>query len=370
MSAATIARWNAISLSGERPLKRSRSISDDEEDNVSLVSRSPSPVSIPMEVDPYKYDEYVSRPAAPETITVESRIKPTNKGFAMLARLGWREGEPLGLSPEGRVDPVPFHMKQDSLGLGRLTQDIRMIETTVSQRRDMDSERMSRESDEQRKAREVSLSIDQRHNLLTCIKDNVARRSALETQLSSTIKAFHCELCDKQFKNIAAYTEHTNSYAHHHKARFKDMQSSMRGTQDEAEKRKEKERKREEKEMRKMAAAKGIKLIKPTTVVPSSSGPSHSDMDIDGEPIITEPTPQSGFKASGWTTVASSSEPPNPATTTPTPAAPPPPPPSEPPLPPPITTHPIPPPVSAAEQPTGKAHASRLGWQQFQKKRR
>jgi hypothetical protein len=64
---------------------------------MSLVSRTPSPQ--PMDVD--KYDEYV-RGAPREVITVETRIKSSNKGFAMLTKLGWAEGQPLGLSEDGQ----------------------------------------------------------------------------------------------------------------------------------------------------------------------------------------------------------------------------------------------------------------------------
>lgn len=53
-----------------------------------------------MDVD--KYDEY-ARGAPREVITVETRIKPDNKGFAMLAKLGWSEGQPLGVSGNGKV---------------------------------------------------------------------------------------------------------------------------------------------------------------------------------------------------------------------------------------------------------------------------
>jgi hypothetical protein len=124
-----------------------------------------------MEID--KYDEYV-RGAPREVITVETKIKSTNKGFAMLAKLGWSEGQPLGLSedgkqsylcmlakrmtarfPTGRVDPIPFQVKNDLTGLGKNNQDFRMIETTVSQRREMDSERQRKETEDQRKSREV-----------------------------------------------------------------------------------------------------------------------------------------------------------------------------------------------------------------------
>ena len=57
----------------------------------------------------------------------------------------------------GRTEPVPFYVKSDLTGLGKVNQDSEMIETTVSQRRGMDSERQQRESEEQRKLREVSI---------------------------------------------------------------------------------------------------------------------------------------------------------------------------------------------------------------------
>ena len=47
-----------------------------------------------------KYDEYV-RGNPHEVITVETKIKSSNKGFEMLAKLGWAEGQPLGVSGDG-----------------------------------------------------------------------------------------------------------------------------------------------------------------------------------------------------------------------------------------------------------------------------
>lgn len=80
------------------------SADNDDDDDISLVSRSPSPVlHDAMDIDEssiHKYDEYVRRPTR-EVITVETKIKPTNKGFALLAKLGWKEGQPVGLSGEG-----------------------------------------------------------------------------------------------------------------------------------------------------------------------------------------------------------------------------------------------------------------------------
>ena len=54
-----------------------------------------------------------------------------------------------------RVDPIPFNLKQDLTGVGKISQDVRMIETTVSQRRELTSERMRKETLEERESREV-----------------------------------------------------------------------------------------------------------------------------------------------------------------------------------------------------------------------
>ena len=51
-----------------------------------------------MDID--KYDDYVRGPVR-EVITVDTKIKSTNKGFKMLSKLGWVEGQPLGLSQDG-----------------------------------------------------------------------------------------------------------------------------------------------------------------------------------------------------------------------------------------------------------------------------
>lgn len=80
---------------------------------MSLVSRTPSPPpGDPIDVD--KYDEHIHH-APREVITVETKIKSTNKGFAMLAKLGWSEGQPLGLSGDGRPGSFTFGQTNDAL---------------------------------------------------------------------------------------------------------------------------------------------------------------------------------------------------------------------------------------------------------------
>ncbi|KAL1952170.1 hypothetical protein VTO73DRAFT_1319 [Trametes versicolor] len=306
MSSDAVARWNAISLNRPDPneaaqpsLKRTRpdgdGDEDESEDDVSLVSRSPSPPP-PDAMDIDKYDEYYSRKPEREVITVETKIKSTNVGFSMLAKMGWVEGSPLGLSGDGRVDPVPFYVKNDLTGLGKANQDVRMIETTVSQRRKLDSEQQIKETEEQRKQREEA----------------VARRVAVQSELSSVLRPFYCEVCEKQFQNVAQYDEHTNSYAHHHKVRFRDMQATQRAsrnTKEEVDKRKEKERKREEKELRKIAKAAGVKMAKPPVALapagePSSmpGGPAKSGWATLGSSAAAV-QPAEPPKRSGWATV-------------------------------------------------------------------
>ncbi|KAI1797686.1 hypothetical protein LXA43DRAFT_1070550 [Ganoderma leucocontextum] len=293
MSSESVARWNAIPLN--RPeldetsspsLKRPRDEGDgddDSEDNVSLVSRTPSsPPPDAMDVD--KYDEYYASKPSREVITVETKIKNSNIGFSMLAKMGWVEGTPLGLSGDGRVDPIPFYVKNDLTGLGKASQDVRMIESTVSQRRELDSERQTKETEEQRKQRE----------------DAVARRAAVQTEISSVLRPFYCEVCEKQFRNVAQYDEHTNSYAHHHKVRFRDMQLAQRAsrnTEEEVSKRKEKERKREEKELRKIAKAAGVKMAKPPVAVATTA-------EVPSMPVAGPASTSDGFKNSSWATVA------------------------------------------------------------------
>ena len=50
--------------------------------------------------DVNSYDDYHRGPEQ-EVITVHTKIKSTNKGFALLAKMGWKDGQPLGISGEG-----------------------------------------------------------------------------------------------------------------------------------------------------------------------------------------------------------------------------------------------------------------------------
>jgi len=215
-----------------------------------------------------------------------------------------------------------------------------MVAEAVSTRRTLDSERQIQETEEQRTAREVR-NPQPRYPILFSLpiylikksnnKDQVARRTAVQDEITNSLRAFYCSLCDKQFQTVAQYDEHTNSYAHHHKARFRDMQANARiKPQEDIDKRKEKERKREERELRKIAAAAGIKMPKvigpqtgsaPPVLAPATPASDElATMDVDpgslqrkgdwpsNSSISSTPSaPVPGFKKLGWTTVGSSS---------------------------------------------------------------
>ena len=49
---------------------------------------------------------------------VDKSISSTNKGFKMLSKLGWKEGDGLGKTEQGRVEPVKLELRAERAGLG------------------------------------------------------------------------------------------------------------------------------------------------------------------------------------------------------------------------------------------------------------
>jgi uncharacterized C2H2 Zn-finger protein len=139
------------------------------------------------------------------------------------------------------------------------------------------------------------------------IQEQAAILADRQQEITTTLKPFFCQLCEKQFKNVTQYDEHTNSYAHHHKARAKDMQASLKPKADQASivLRKEKERLREERAIRKMAKAAGVKIVG----VPVSTAPQLQLLKI-GTTLGKEPgqdVPSYRQNSSVWMKVGSTS---------------------------------------------------------------
>ena len=89
----------------------------------------------------------------------------------------------------------------------------------MSQRRELDSERQIKETEEQRKAREVRpiLTFESLIANIVTSQALVAQKEAIKSEVNTTLKAFYCELCDKQYINVAQFDEHVRGYAHTHK---------------------------------------------------------------------------------------------------------------------------------------------------------
>lgn len=123
---------------------------------------------------------------------------------------------------------------------------------------------------------------------------------------------------------MAQYDEHTNSYAHHHKIRFRDMQASQRAqaaAQGVIDARREKERKREEKELKKLAKAHGVKIAAPNTIdlSPAPSVPAEKPKTAGGWAAVSAPAapalprfgngaaptaqPAPAFRTGGWSSL-------------------------------------------------------------------
>lgn len=74
-----------------------------------------------------KYDDEHRMKTKPSRILEQERrdeglssaISTQNKGFAMLAKMGYKEGQAIGKSSKGILEPIGIDIKTDRGGLGR-----------------------------------------------------------------------------------------------------------------------------------------------------------------------------------------------------------------------------------------------------------
>ncbi|CAD6913242.1 unnamed protein product [Tilletia controversa] len=247
-------------------------------------------------------------------------LSDANVGHQLLLKFGWAgTGTGLGMYAQGRPDPLSLSFSKlgaDTSGIGKLRSTTSALEDAlaISRLHELNSEKLATESDSQRSARE----------------HDVRKRDEVRAEVLASLSVFRCDICDgKQYANAHQFSEHTNSYAHHHRKRLRELAANQRallsgstsgaggsgsgaGT---SERRREKERKREEREMRAFAQAAGVNL-----------GP---DPNSSSSSTAASPSSSGGWKkvtsSAGFQKVGAKSNPPIPATTLP----PPPPPPSE-----------------------------------------
>lgn len=118
-------------------------------------------------------------------------LEEDNLGAKMLARMGWNKGEGLGKAGTGRLVPVAPAATSGFLGLGKAGQETRMLDSTTLQTRELTSQRIARETDDQRNARMLVAK----------------QRASVQQGIAETLAKFNCDLCGISYKNYALHDE-------------------------------------------------------------------------------------------------------------------------------------------------------------------
>ncbi|KFV65099.1 G patch domain-containing protein 8, partial [Dryobates pubescens] len=128
-----------------------------------------------------------------------------NIGHRLLQKHGWKLGQGLGKSLQGRTDPIPIVVKYDVMGMGRMEMELDYAEDATERRRVLEVEKEDTEELRQK------------------YKDYVDKEKAIAKALEDLRANFYCELCDKQYQKHQEFDNHINSYDHAHKQRLKDL---------------------------------------------------------------------------------------------------------------------------------------------------
>ncbi|RHZ59947.1 hypothetical protein Glove_360g34 [Diversispora epigaea] len=170
--------------------------------------------------------------------SMDEHLPEDNIGYQLLMKMGWKAGEGLGSSQQGRKVPIRIDTKSDSLGVGKLEEENYYHATSTAKRKALDSEKIAEETEEERIKRQ----------------SKVQKLESIKKELETINAAFYCPLCDKQYTKITEYETHLSSYDHNHRKRFKEMNKSSRPSL-ELDKKRKRERKREEKEFARIQQA-------------------------------------------------------------------------------------------------------------------
>lgn len=109
----------------------------------------------------------------------------------------------------GRIEPVQASEKLagDFTGLGKTTKDNEVLTAAVGSRRELVSERISRESDEQRLEREVSLDTETAIHSYLFHQESQAKKIKVTQEITAVLKNFYCDVCHKQYKIYKEFDE-------------------------------------------------------------------------------------------------------------------------------------------------------------------
>ncbi|XP_036123679.1 G patch domain-containing protein 8 isoform X1 [Molossus molossus] len=225
------------------------------------------------------FDQYEEGHLEIEQASLDKPIESDNIGHRLLQKHGWKLGQGLGKSLQGRTDPIPIVVKYDVMGMGRMEMELDYAEDATERRRVLEVEKEDTEELRQK------------------YKDYVDKEKAIAKALEDLRANFYCELCDKQYQKHQEFDNHINSYDHAHKQRLKDLKQrefarnvSSRSRKDEKKQEKALRRLHELAEQRKQAecAPGSGPMFRPTTVAVDEEG---GDDDKD------ESTTNSGISA-------------------------------------------------------------------------
>jgi len=184
-------------------------------------------------------------------------------GAKLLSKLGGWAGGGLGKHNQGSTEPIKACSQEGNrMGLGKGAEEDRMLEQVTKERRKMDIEREDTEDSLKKKA------------------ENAAHLDKIMSDVKKMNEVFFCEVCNKQYKNIAEMTNHLSSMDHHHVKRLKDLKrkSEQGGSVEELEKRRKGEEERLKKDMEeRIKKANEVAAVKSNINGSTTSAePSHS----------------------------------------------------------------------------------------------
>ncbi|XP_061872818.1 G patch domain-containing protein 8-like isoform X1 [Colius striatus] len=151
------------------------------------------------------FDQYEEGHLEIEQASLDKPIESDNIGHRLLQKHGWKLGQGLGKSLQGRTDPIPIVVKYDVMGMGRMEMELDYAEDATERRRVLEVEKEDTEELRQK------------------YKDYVDKEKAIAKALEDLRANFYCELCDKQYQKHQEFDNHINSYDHAHKQRLKDL---------------------------------------------------------------------------------------------------------------------------------------------------
>lgn len=145
--------------------------------------------------------------------TMDTAIPETNRGFRLLQLMGWKVGQGLGKTAQGRIDPVRLDSNDFKMGLGKNTEYNYYATEATKERLKLDSE------------------LDE-HEVRVRRAGEAIREEKIQKEVKKVTREFYCEICDAQYQNVMQMEEHLSSYNHHHKKRFIEMKAMMKSRDD------------------------------------------------------------------------------------------------------------------------------------------